>query len=201
MEPDLVAGMEVLEELGQGAQTVVYRARRQGVEYALKVLRRSGPDDERALTAFRREAALLACVDHPGLARIHEVELLRLHAVAAPATLASCGRTSPRRWRRSSPSCSPRTPTTATRTAPGSSPEQHLRRMAQLPAQARAAAIERVRAAAGPAAPLLKSLSPTLSALLRAPDLAEEDRQEQFTTAVAKLLVELARDRRVPQLR
>ena len=29
--------------------------------------------DEHALVAFRREAAMLACVTHPGLARIHEV--------------------------------------------------------------------------------------------------------------------------------
>jgi eukaryotic-like serine/threonine-protein kinase len=70
---DLVAGMEVLEQLGEGAQTVVYRARRGASEYALKVLRGPALDDRRALAAFRREAALLACVDHPGLARIHEV--------------------------------------------------------------------------------------------------------------------------------
>jgi serine/threonine protein kinase len=65
--------MEVLEQLGEGAQTVVYRARRGTSEYALQVLRGPALDDERALAAFRREAALLACVDHPGLARIHEV--------------------------------------------------------------------------------------------------------------------------------
>src|SRR6266545_104006 len=72
-ERDLVAGMEVLEELGRGAQTVVYRARRGGSEYALKLLRGPAPDDEQALAAFRREAALLACVDHPGLAHLYEV--------------------------------------------------------------------------------------------------------------------------------
>jgi serine/threonine protein kinase len=72
-ERDLVAGMEVLEELGQGAQTVVYRARRDGAEYALKLLRGPTLDDQQALAAFRREAALLACVDHPSLAHLYEV--------------------------------------------------------------------------------------------------------------------------------
>jgi serine/threonine protein kinase len=52
---------------------VVYRARRDGSDYALKLLRELAPDDTRTLTAFRREAALLACVDHPGLARVYEV--------------------------------------------------------------------------------------------------------------------------------
>lgn len=68
-----VPGLEVLEELGHGAQTVVYRVRRGGSQYALKVLQGSGRDDDRALVAFRREAAMLACVDHPGLSRIFEV--------------------------------------------------------------------------------------------------------------------------------
>ena len=66
-------GLEVLEELGQGAWTVVYRARRQGVDYALKVLKAPVADDRQALMSFRREAARLTCLTHPGLARIHEV--------------------------------------------------------------------------------------------------------------------------------
>src|SRR6266511_2688299 len=69
----LVNGLEVLEELGRGAWTVVYRARRQGAEYALKVLKAPVADDRRGLTAFRREAGLLTCLTHPGLARVFEV--------------------------------------------------------------------------------------------------------------------------------
>src|SRR3954469_12771617 len=68
---DAFPGIEVLGELGRGAQTVVYRIRRDGREYALKLL--PAADGERALTALRREAALLASVDHPGLPRIFEV--------------------------------------------------------------------------------------------------------------------------------
>ena len=68
-----VAGLEVLEELGRGAWAVVYRARRGDVDCALKVLKAPEFDDDRALVAFRREAAMLACATHPGLTRIHEV--------------------------------------------------------------------------------------------------------------------------------
>ncbi|OLB77083.1 MAG: hypothetical protein AUI14_17195 [Actinobacteria bacterium 13_2_20CM_2_71_6] len=66
-----VPGVECLDELGRGARTAVYRARRDGREYAVKVLRSVG--DQREAVAFRREAALLASLDHPGLARVHDV--------------------------------------------------------------------------------------------------------------------------------
>ncbi|GII23096.1 diguanylate cyclase [Planosporangium mesophilum] len=67
--------VEVISELGRGAETVVYRVRRHGVEYALKLLGAPGVDADRALAAVRREAALLGCVDHPLLPRIFEVGL------------------------------------------------------------------------------------------------------------------------------
>jgi diguanylate cyclase (GGDEF)-like protein len=66
-------GLEVISELGRGAETVVYRVRRRNADYALKLLNRPGADPERALTTIRREAALLACVDHPRLPQIFEV--------------------------------------------------------------------------------------------------------------------------------
>ncbi len=42
-------------------------------EFALKILDRSVADSTEALISFRREAALLASVNHPGLTRVHEV--------------------------------------------------------------------------------------------------------------------------------
>ncbi|HST86560.1 MAG TPA: diguanylate cyclase [Kineosporiaceae bacterium] len=84
-------GFEMVAELGRGARSTVYRVRRvvsgadaiagtPGVpdeappgEFALKVLDASLSDSGPELIAFRREAALLAGVNHPGLARIHEV--------------------------------------------------------------------------------------------------------------------------------
>ena len=65
------AGVEVVSELGRGARTVVYRVRRGGAEYALKTLSGDvGPGD---LAAFRREGAMLASIQHPGLVATHEV--------------------------------------------------------------------------------------------------------------------------------
>jgi diguanylate cyclase (GGDEF)-like protein len=66
------AGLEIVAELGRGAQTVVYRVRRGADEYALKVLLTSSGDDE-SVELFRREAATLACVGHPGIVKVHDV--------------------------------------------------------------------------------------------------------------------------------
>ena len=69
-----VAGLELRERLGLGAHTAVYRAHRQGRDYAVKVLR-DGSGGAAVLRAFRREAALLASVRHPGLPEVYEVGL------------------------------------------------------------------------------------------------------------------------------
>ena len=68
----VVGGLVVMDEIGRGAQNVIYRARRDGETYALKVLRQPASADE-AGRDFRREAAMLASLRHPGLVRIHEV--------------------------------------------------------------------------------------------------------------------------------
>src|SRR5689334_9765440 len=56
-------------ELGRGGRTVTYRVRRHSSVYAMKILRQRGGDE----LAFRREAALLASVNDPGLVQVHEV--------------------------------------------------------------------------------------------------------------------------------
>jgi diguanylate cyclase (GGDEF)-like protein len=63
--------MRVLEELGRGGRSVVYCAERDGTRYAVKVVADAGAGDD--AVAFRREAAMLACLRHPGLVRVHEV--------------------------------------------------------------------------------------------------------------------------------
>jgi eukaryotic-like serine/threonine-protein kinase len=88
-----LAGFEIVAELGRGALSTVYRVQRPRpslptsdptnpdiaasgawpTQYALKILDRSLADSAEALIAFRREAALLASVNHPGLTRVHEV--------------------------------------------------------------------------------------------------------------------------------
>ncbi|WP_449061102.1 serine/threonine-protein kinase, partial [Planomonospora algeriensis] len=64
--------VEPVAELGRGAHTTVYRIRRDGVDYALKVLQRPTSDRERMAAAFIREAALLARVDHPGVPKVFD---------------------------------------------------------------------------------------------------------------------------------
>ncbi len=46
--------VRIEEELGRGAQTAVYRLRRGGVDYALKVRHGIGPDTDATLTGFCR---------------------------------------------------------------------------------------------------------------------------------------------------
>jgi eukaryotic-like serine/threonine-protein kinase len=71
--------------------------------------------------------------------------------------------------------------------------DAHLRTVSALPAEDRDAAVQRLRAAAGAGAGLLRPLSPTLAALLDAPRLSGEDHHEQFAAAVAGFLTTLAR--------
>jgi serine/threonine protein kinase len=71
--PGEIDGMRITGELGRGARTVVLRAVRGDTAYALKVLTSAREDAATAGIAFRREAALLAAVDHPGLPRVHAV--------------------------------------------------------------------------------------------------------------------------------
>jgi diguanylate cyclase (GGDEF)-like protein len=71
---DFGGGLEVVGELGCGAHAAVYRVRRDGVDYALKALHRQADDPAgRSLSAFRREAALLARLDHPGVPKVFDV--------------------------------------------------------------------------------------------------------------------------------
>lgn len=66
-----IEGVRLGDELGRGADSVVFRAERDGRTCAVKVLTDgSGPGD---VTAFAREAALLASLRHPGLVDIHAV--------------------------------------------------------------------------------------------------------------------------------
>jgi len=63
----------VVGELGRGAHGVVYRVRRGGQDWAMKVFTDPVDAHGAALVALRREAALLAWVGHPGLPQVHEV--------------------------------------------------------------------------------------------------------------------------------
>ncbi|MEV4708478.1 diguanylate cyclase [Actinoplanes sp. NPDC049316] len=66
-----MTGLEVEAELGRGAHTTVFQVRRGDERLALKRPRGDAAAAPETLAAFCREAALLACVDHPGVVRAY----------------------------------------------------------------------------------------------------------------------------------
>ena len=71
-----LAHFEILAKLGEGGMGEVYRAldTELGREVALKVLRRGFVEEPGRLERFRREARLLATLDHPAIVTIFSVE-------------------------------------------------------------------------------------------------------------------------------
>src|SRR5689334_3605812 len=69
--PAQVTGLEIETELGRGAYTTVFQVRRGDERFALKRPRGDAVGAPETLPAFCREAALLACVDHPGVVRAY----------------------------------------------------------------------------------------------------------------------------------
>jgi serine/threonine protein kinase len=67
---------EIIEPLGAGGMGEVYRARDTELkrQVAVKVLPPHLTADETAMARFRREAEMLAAVNHPGIATIFSVE-------------------------------------------------------------------------------------------------------------------------------
>jgi signal transduction histidine kinase len=73
--PIEIPGIELLEELGHGTYSVVYRARRGDAYYAVKIPLRNETGIKRQILGrrFRREAVALARLRHPLLPRVMEV--------------------------------------------------------------------------------------------------------------------------------
>ena len=67
---------EILDELGRGGMDVVYRARDTKLkrDVAIKVLPEDFAGNEDRLARFRREAQLLASLNHPNIAAIYGLE-------------------------------------------------------------------------------------------------------------------------------
>ena len=71
----MLADYEVLAELGRGGMGIVYRARdrRLGRVVALKLIKAGADGDPEVRDRFRREAAAMARLQHPGIVQIFEV--------------------------------------------------------------------------------------------------------------------------------
>ena len=75
LEPGTSLGTyEILALIGVGGMGEVYRARDQklGREVAIKVLPEEFSQDKDRLARFEREARLLASVNHPNIATLHD---------------------------------------------------------------------------------------------------------------------------------
>ncbi|BCY07010.1 diguanylate cyclase [Actinoplanes sp. L3-i22] len=68
-----LTGLDVIDELGRGAFTMVHHVRRGDRDYALKRPLADAGELPEIRTAFQREAALLACIDDPGVVGVHAV--------------------------------------------------------------------------------------------------------------------------------
>ena len=70
----MIAGYEVLEQLGRGAMAKVYLARQPGVErlVALKELGAFYADDEATIKRFLRESKLIGSISHPNVVTVFD---------------------------------------------------------------------------------------------------------------------------------
>jgi non-specific serine/threonine protein kinase len=74
--PGKIGRYPILERIGSGGMGIVYRAHDPELErdIAIKTLPASFAADRDRLVRFRREAKMLATVDHPGVTTIHSIE-------------------------------------------------------------------------------------------------------------------------------
>ena len=71
-----IGSYEILDRLGAGGMGEVYRGRdtKLGRDVAVKALPDTFAHDEGRLARFEREAQVLAALNHPNLAIIHELK-------------------------------------------------------------------------------------------------------------------------------
>ncbi len=74
-----IPNYRILEKLGVGAQTRIYRARcmRTGTDYAVKIVKIVRPEDSSFINLLRSELAIGSSIDHPVIRKVYELRLMR----------------------------------------------------------------------------------------------------------------------------
>lgn len=74
-----IPNYRIIEKLGIGAQTRVYRARCMptGKDYTLKIVKIVNPEDAGFIELLKAEHAIGSVIDHPAIRKVYELRLLR----------------------------------------------------------------------------------------------------------------------------
>jgi len=74
-----IPNYRVLEKLGEGAETKIYRARcmRTGKDYAVKIIKVVRPEHTGFIDLLRSEHAIGSSIDHPIIRKVYELRILR----------------------------------------------------------------------------------------------------------------------------
>ena len=74
-----IPNYRVVEKLGVGAQTRIFRARcmRTGRDYAVKIVKIVNPEDAGFIELLRTEYAIGSVIDHPIMRKVYELRMLR----------------------------------------------------------------------------------------------------------------------------
>ncbi len=74
-----IPNYRVIEKLGEGQQTRIFRARcmRTGKDYAVKIVKVVKPEDMGIVELLRSEHAIASSIDHPVIRKVYELRIMR----------------------------------------------------------------------------------------------------------------------------
>jgi serine/threonine-protein kinase len=74
-----IPNYRIIEKLGEGAQSKLYRARcmRTGKDYTVKIVKVATPEDASFIDLLKSEHAIGSSLDHPTLRKVYELRIMR----------------------------------------------------------------------------------------------------------------------------